>query len=499
MLGNVQGERGLRPHQDVRLRFCLVDVDRERLRLLDEFLRDQGFEVDALDLRAIRADDRQWSSYSVMIMPLEADGSAGPAAENPALQLLEGLRRHNPTIQVIFLTAKEADLSTCILAVRRGAAGFVESTPGTIPVGLLDQIKQALDRRAKMIDDQQQMHAKAILDETGIVAQSGAMMKLLFQAKRAAMVSDAPVLLYGESGTGKQLLAEAIHKMDPKRKNKPFVSVNCAAITGTLADSALFGHRKGAFTDAAEARDGYFRAANGGTVLLDEISELAPALQPKLLRLLQEGMVLPLGADREEPVDVRVIAASNRPIREMVERHEFRLDLYQRLNVISLVVPPLRERKEDIPPLVQHFLKRYASYYAQPVRYVDRRVYDVLARNIGDGNVRELENLIRRLLAFKQSGSTLELSDLPESLLAGPEEATPREDATQGLSDTVEQLLHDGDKSLPQMMDQYEEMILEAALAKTDTTHTELADRLGITRRTFYNKLQKYGMGNTTS
>lgn len=474
-----------------------MDADGGRSRLLKAFLRDQGYAVDGLDLQALEDSGRRLASYAVIIMPLQPAPAVG--ADHPSIRLLEGLRRLNPTVQVIFLTAKGTDLNTCIEAVRQGAAGFVESTSGSIPPTLGDQIRQALDRRAKMIDDQQQMHAETILDETGIVAKSQPMMKLLFQAKRAGEISDAPVLIFGESGTGKQLLAEAIHRMDPKRRDKPFISVNCAAITGTLADSALFGHRKGAFTDANESRAGYFRAADGGTVLLDEISELDPTLQPKLLRLLQENMVMPLGADREEPVDVRIIAAANRPLEDMVESGEFRLDLYQRLNVISLVVPPLRERKEDIPPLVQHFLKRYASYCADPVQYVDRRVYDVLGETIGDGNVRELENLIRRMLAFKQSGNTLQLSDLPERMIAqAKQSASAKPAAGPAALPPPKRLVLDGKTSLPQMLDRYEEMILAAALAEPDVTHTELADRLGITRRTFYNKLQKYGIGNTS-
>jgi len=210
------------------------------------------------------------------------------------------------------------------------------------------------------------------------------------------LVSDAPVLICGESGTGKQLLAEAIHRMDPKRRSKPFLTVNCAAITGTLAESALFGHRKGSFTGATQDRPGYFQAANGGTLLLDEISELEKPLQPKLLRVLQEGRVLPVGDDIERPVDVRIVAACNRPLPILVESGEFRFDLYQRLNVIALVVPPLRDRPEDIPPLVQFFLRQYASYYRQPIESVDERVYEMLSRAIGSGNVRDSRTLSAR-------------------------------------------------------------------------------------------------------
>ncbi len=360
---------------------------------------------------------------------------------------------------------------------------------------LVDRLAQAADRYRAALQKNQVDDRQAVFDQTGFAAQSRAMAELLAQAKRAASISDVPVLIYGESGTGKQLLAEAIHRLDPKRSTRPFLCINCAAITGTLADSALFGHRKGAFTGATEERLGYFRAARGGTVLLDEIGELDRALQPKLLRVLQESRVLAVGADREEPVDVRVIAATNRALEAAVARNEFRLDLYQRLNVITLCLPPLRERCEDIPPLVRFFLTKYASYYPRKIKAVDPLVYEVFAESIGRGNVRELENVVRQILAFKQSGDRIDLTDLPKSLLRNRGKPSQQHgDVIAELARAVSELVRRGKMSLPEMLHECERLIIEEALTHSRTTHAELARSLGITRRTFYNKLRKHNL-----
>jgi transcriptional regulator with PAS, ATPase and Fis domain len=316
---------------------------------------------------------------------------------------------------------------------------------------------------------------------------------VLAKAARAAQVSDVPVLVYGESGTGKQLVAELIHQLDPKRSSKRFLSVNCAAISGTLAESALFGHIRGAFTGATESRRGHFRAADGGTILLDEIGETDLTLQPKLLRVLQEGVVMPLGSDDEIAIDVRVIASTNRQLAALVEEKRFRLDLFQRLNVIELEIPPLRERPEDIPVLVRFFLKKYAQYYERPIESVDDQVYEFLANCTMRGNVRELENAVRRMLAFKRSGSVLSLADVPPSLLArsGRTAHDEARDLTE-LADVACRLIDKQVMTLPQLVRTCEMTVLRNSLENLNTTSTDLAKRLGLSRRTLYNKLHKY-------
>ncbi len=404
------------------------------------------------------------------------------------------IRRASPASQIVVLIAGRLDLATCCQAVSHGVAGFIEWKPGQPVEPVVDRLRQALRRYEAALEEGREVHSRNIFDETGVPSRSQLMAKLLFQAKRAAIISDAPILICGESGTGKQLLAEAIHRMDPKRSKKPFLTVNCAAITGSLAESALFGHRKGAFTGATEDRPGYFRAASGGTLLLDEISELEKTLQPKLLRVLQEGCVLPVGDDTEKKVDVRVIAASNRPLPLLVESNEFRLDLYQRLNVISLNVPSLRERTEDIPLLVQFFLKRYAAYYPYPIESVDEQVYEVLARSVGSGNIRELENAVRQILAFKTAGTRVELSDVPPELLKRQAAGRMEANITDSLTSAAVAMIRSGRMTLAEMLDEIEKMVLGDALSHNSVSHSELARQLGLTRRTFYNKLKKHDL-----
>jgi DNA-binding NtrC family response regulator len=429
------------------------------------------------------------------------DAEARPADASDALSLIRAIRRLSPVTRIAAIVGGRADLETCCRAVTLGVCTFIEWVDGKGPIALTERIEQAIEHYRACLHDSAELHRGEIFDETGLAGQSRAMADLLLQARRAAMISDVPVLIHGESGTGKQLVAEAIHRLDPKRSAHPFLSVNCAAIHGTLAESALFGHMKGAYTGATEARQGYFRAAGGGTILLDEISELDDALQPKLLRVLQVGKVMPVGSDKEVDVTARVVAASNRPLPAMIEAGRFRLDLYQRLNVIGLSVPPLRDRPEDVPLLTQFFLRKYASYYPAGITSVDPRVYEVLAQSVGSGNVRELENTVRQILAFKRTGHVLELSDLPREIL---ERRTQRKRAEQAdiqtaLGQAVCAMIRSGRWTLQQMLDEFERLAIQRAVSSLQGTHAQVAERLGITRRTLYNKMQKYDLPGHSS
>jgi DNA-binding NtrC family response regulator len=413
--------------------------------------------------------------------------------------LIDGIvdiRRLSADSQVLMTIDGSADIAFCCRAINSGLAGFIESQEGQIdPEVLKKRLDHAEARFLLARQEANRVHSGEIFDQTGIVGCSRAMALLLSQATRAAAVSDAPVVVYGESGTGKQLLAEMIHRLDPKRSTKPFLSVNCAAITGSLAESALFGHVKGAYTGATDARDGYFRAADGGTVFLDEITELSLDLQPKLLRFLQEGMVLPVGADTEHEVDLRIIAAANRRIPALVEEGTFRLDLYQRLNVIMLEIPALRERRDDIPLLVDFFVKKYSAHYDKPVTRVDRRVHELLARCPLDGNVRELENIIRRALAMKHDGDEIMLRDLPSNLLEHftANATKPGDDVL--MADVVENacaMIAAGGMTLPDFVDECERLVLSHSIALNGDSQADLSRMLGLSTRTFYNKRRKY-------
>ena len=250
-------------------------------------------------------------------------------------------------------------------------------------------------------------------DPDGIVGQSSVMQKVMALIERAAL-GDSPVLLLGESGTGKELLARALHRKGPRPRG-PFVAVNCSAIPDTLLESELFGHRQGAFTDARKDRRGLFQAANHGTIFLDEIGDMAPTLQGKLMRALQEKEVHPLGADAPVPIDVRVVTATHRDLDAMVADGRLRHDLLYRINVIDIHVPPLRDRPEDLMPLIAHFLNKHSARLGPPRATVSAEAMELLCRHSWPGNVRELENVIERALILG-SGTSIDVRDLPDVL-----------------------------------------------------------------------------------
>ncbi len=432
-----------------------------------------------------------------LFLPPTATREISASDTTAATELLRTVRRADNTVQVLAILNGQVSLSVCCQSVLDGFNGFLQSSTSSFQRDLIDRVARAFDRRRQI----NRLHSSPppweLLNSHGVVGVSPVWRKLLWQLWRTARISDVPVLIQGQSGTGKQLLAEAVHSLDPKRRSKHFATVNCSAITGTLAESELFGHCRGAFTGATADRQGYFRSCNGGTLFLDEISELDMNLQPKLLRVLQEGKVLPVGSDREFTVDVRVIASSNKPMAQLVADGEFRLDLYQRLKVVSLNVPPLRDRLEDIPLLVNTFLKRYGHYYSGQISSVDPQVYDIFARAKLPGNVRELENIIRQALVLKESGSQLEISDLPEELIAQATAASPagQDDLISSqLAAAFGRMLLDGQTNLPQLVEFFEKTLITQAMDSWTSTYSELAKQLGLTRRTFYNKLQKYAI-----
>ena len=417
------------------------------------------------------------------------------ADSTPPVDWVREVRRISPETQVILLIDPNAAIADCCEAVTAGVVGFLEVVDGEVDrdalANRLDQADQSYQRRQAELSE---FRSGQIFENTGFVGRSAPLAKLLNQAVRAAQVSDAPVLIYGETGTGKQMLAEVIHRLDPKRSSAPFLSINCAAITGTLAESALFGHLRGAFTGSTGARPGYFRAADGGVILLDEIGELDLALQPKLLRVLQAGLVMPVGSDVEYAVDVRVVAATNRRLPALVQENRFRLDLYQRLDVITLEIPPLRERPDDIPSLVQFFVDKYSKYYQGEVVRVDPQVYDALAQCTMAGNVRQLENIVRRALAFKEGGNVLELIDLPVSLFSDRSRSAASPELPREVIEAARQMIERGTLSLEDFVGQCEQSLLADLVSHKQSSYADLARRLDISRRTLYNKLQRYGL-----
>jgi transcriptional regulator with GAF, ATPase, and Fis domain len=339
---------------------------------------------------------------------------------------------------------------------------------------------------------------RAAMQALGVAGASPAMMDVFRLALRAGPLSDVSVLLSGETGTGKELLARALHQLDPKRKSGPFVAFNCAALQATLAEAELFGHKRGAFTGAERDSLGLFRRADQGVLFLDEIGELDLALQAKLLRVLQDCHVLAVGDDRDVKVNLRVIAATNRELEAMVGQGRFRADLYHRLNVIAIRIPPLRERREDIAPLAEHFVAKHSALLGlQPIPLAPEFVAALTGLSL-PGNGRELENVIRRALVNCTGRNSLGLCDLSREYLSelsrevnGLElvPITPSPGVPSAI-DILEAYRWD----LASCLEHYERLLLEAALVSSGGNQTRAGQMLGITPRTIYNKLRKFGI-----
>ncbi len=320
----------------------------------------------------------------------------------------------------------------------------------------------------------------------GVIAESRVMQGLLAQVARVA-VHPTSVLLLGESGTGKEVLARAVHQLSPRR-DKPFVAINCGALPALLLESLLFGHVQGAFTDAVRDQVGVFQRADGGTLFLDEIGELPLLLQVKLLRALQEQKILPLGAKDELSVDVRVIAATLRNLAREVEAGRFRADLYYRLSVVELTVPPLRERAADILPLAQHFLRRAAQRLGRPVVGLTDAAQQALVRFSFPGNVRELENLIERAVVLCER-TQLDVSDLPYEVVQ-PRKSLPRDGETEAAAHP----LPASDLSIKAATTRLERELIARALHKTGGNRAAAARLLELSHRALLYKLRDYGL-----
>jgi|SRR5712664_209229 len=370
----------------------------------------------------------------------------------------------------------------CLLA---GACALLDSERPTF----FDELRRWLLRllQADAASRAEELEIRDIMQQVGIVAESAAMIAVLKKVVRVGRLSDVPALITGETGTGKELIACAIHRLDRKRRGGPLVAVNCGAISPGLVEAELFGHRRGAFTGAEHDRKGLIRSAHGGVLFLDEVSELQLPLQAKLLRVLQEGRVLRVGDDEEVSVDVRVVAASNRSLEAMVRQGTFRADLFHRISVVGVQLPPLRERKEDLLPLLHHFLRKHgpADRPGQGAE-VEPEVLEAVSQMAFAGNVRELENLVRSALVQRRDDGWLRLGDLPESVLR------QLADGATGTAVANSALNPGADLNLSRALADVERRVLQTALSATHGNRSETARLLGITPRTVYNKVRKY-------
>ncbi len=442
----------------------VVDDETSQRNVLAGFLRKRGMDViaagdadEALSAAASRTID-------LVLTDLRMPGKGG-------LDLLDGLRGINPEVPVILMTAF-GTVASAVDAMKRGAADYL-----TKPIDLDELevlIARTLERRALVSENRalrEQLAARYRL--AGLETANARMAESISTAARAAG-SRATILVRGESGTGKELMARAIHYASPRSKG-PLVAINVGALPESLIESELFGHERGAFTGADRERRGRFELADGGTLFMDEIGDLPRGTQVKLLRVLQEQAFERLGGTRTIKVDVRVITATNRDLEAMMRAGEFREDLYYRLNVVSIEIPPLRDRREDIPLLVDHFLRRFAEEASSKVEGVSREAMDLLLKYHYPGNVRELENLMHRAVVLSR-GPGLTTTDFPIHLgtLRPEDRATPA--------------------TFVERVTEFERALIVEALARASGVQTRAARDLGMSERHLRYKLRKYGI-----
>jgi DNA-binding NtrC family response regulator len=406
--------------------------------------------------------------------------------------------------------AYQDDANTAPLAARcglflAGCTTLLDSAAGNFLQELKQQLLAAICDAAQKSEEERRV--SQAMRRMGIVGQSPSMLDVFRQLVRLSALSDLPTVITGETGTGKELLARALFRLDRKRRSGPFIALNCGSISSTLAESELFGHRRGAFTGADRERIGLIRAAHGGVLFLDEIGELAGPLQAKLLRVLQEGRVLAVGEDHEVSVDVRIIAATNRDLAQMIREGTFREDLFHRLNVITIHVPPLRERRTDIPLLIEHFAGKYRELNDLAGGSIGAGFIEAVCQLELPGNARQLENLVRWALIHNNRSGPLGLHDLPpdvwkqvvhrQASSSGDQSGQPEvpPDPVQSMASYPASLLAANGWNLSRSLHVVERSILEIALRESRGNQSQAARLLGITPRSVYNKLRRYGSG----
>ena len=443
-------------------RVLVVEDQEAERRAVTQILKSEGFTVFGAE-NADKALGYMEENMDVVLSDLHMGDVSG-------LDLLHLWKKKRPETQFIVLTG-HSSVDTAVEAIKSGAYDYL--TKPIHPDELILLIKRAVDtlQKDKEIDNlRRRLDQKFGLDQ--IVGQSKQMKDVFAKIQRAAPV-DSTVLILGESGTGKELVAQALHHNSPRKKG-PFVAVNCAAVPATLVESELFGHVRGAFTGATDRRVGRFEQADGGTLFIDEIGDFELGLQAKLLRVLETLTLTPVGGHEDRKVNVRVIAATSRDIRKMLEEGKFREDLYYRLNVVTIALPPLRGRTDDIPLLVEHFLREISQQKHTAPKRISPDVMRRFEAYRWPGNVRELRNTLERMMVLAE-GEVLTENDLPEEILAASNEAATPKDMPANLT-----------------MDQLERLAITKALDQCGGNRTHAAERLGISVRTLQRKLRHY-------
>ncbi len=450
-----------------KLSTLVVEDGQSQREILRDFLRDEGYDVVEAENgdKAIEAVKNGY--FDLVLLDYKMP-------EKDGMTVLEEVKDINTEIDVIMMTAY-GSVDTAVRAMKAGAADYI-----TKPIELeelrilIDRIAERQTLRKENEILREELRGKGVTTDQ-IIFKSAAMSEVVNLSGRVAN-SSATVLIQGESGTGKELLARLIHNLSP-RSERPMIVVNCATLSENLLESELFGHEKGAFTGASQRRIGRFEEADGGTLFLDEIGELSPAVQVKILRFLQEREFQRVGGNRTIRSDVRIISATNRNLQGEVKDGTFRKDLYYRLNVVTIAVPPLRERKEDLSPLIDHFFNHFAVENGKDIQGISSEARDLLLRYDYPGNVRELENIIERVVVITR-GPVITSRDLPFS----------RSSVHPHMSEVKTW------RSLKESVEDLECKMIQRALEETANHQTKAANLLGISERMLRYKLKKYGL-----
>ena len=456
----------------------VCDDERSIREMLEIALRKEGHKVETVSSGELAIRKVESARFDVIVTDIRMPNIDG-------IEVLKHAHRVSPDSAVVLITAA-GDFDSAVQAVKSGAFDYIQKTPN----GLVDEVRVSIARAAEVIELRRQNQAyrrdaasRNSLDN--LIGCSSAINELKATIRTVASTGST-ILIHGESGTGKELVARAVHTCS-QRAGEPFVSLNCGAFPETLLETELFGYVKGAFTGASQNKRGLFEVANGGTIFLDEIGEMSLPMQVKLLRVLQERTVRAVGGSSEVPVDVRVIAATNRDLQEMVEEKTFREDLYYRISVIPIAVPPLRDRHEDIPLLANHFLKRYAPAAGKNVVRISEQSIATLTAYDWPGNVRQLENTIERGVAM-ENGEVLNL-DAPEERSKARAAA-----AAMGAVSTDSISVPSDGIDMEAYVAGLEKSLLQSALRQSGGVQTRAAEMLRLSYRSFRHLAKKYNL-----
>lgn len=456
--------------------FLVIEDEPSQREALQEILAGEGYEVETAPDGETGLARLQETGFELVLTDLALPGLGG-------MEILQYLVRHRPDTLCIIITGY-ATIKNSVAAMRLGAYDYLAKPVDPQELKLV--VKRALEHRHLKQENFQlkkQLHQR--FGFANIIGTSEALTRI-FHLIRKVADTDSTLLLLGESGTGKELIARAVH-YNSHRRQGPLVPVNCAAIPEELLESELFGHEKGAFTHAVRTRIGRFEQANGGTIFLDEIADMSPSLQVKILRVLQDRAFERIGGVKTIRVDIRVLAATNQDLESLVSQGRFREDLFYRLNVIPIRIPPLRERASDIPLLAAHFLQEFSRKKKKPLKRLSPEVMDLLLRYPWPGNVRELENLMERLVILSE-GEVVEVNDLPERLRLGlPPTASPES------TDFPDQGIH-----LANTVQEFERHLILRALEKSHWVKSRAAQLLHLNRTTLIEKMKKQKIQPTT-